>query len=190
MGVIAPNPYFNKIVEENFIKNILEPTLKGIKNEGMNFAGIIFFGLMICKENVYLLEYNMRMGDPETQALLALMESDYLDLIMKALDRNLDDSKIKWYNKSSCCVVAASKGYPLKYEKGIKIDGLEKLKNIKDVKVFVAGVDYKDNNFVTNGGRVLNIVGLGNDLDTAKKLAYENLEKIHFNSKYFRKDIG
>lgn len=118
------------------------------------------------------------------------MKSDYLDLILKALDRDLQDTQIKWSNKTACCVVAASQGYPTQDEKGIKIDGLEDLKDIEDVKLFVAGVDYKENSFVTNGGRVLNVVALAEDLETARKLAYKNLEKISFSSKYYRKDIG
>lgn len=118
------------------------------------------------------------------------MKSDYLDVILKALDRDLQDTQIKWSNKTACCVVAASQGYPTQYEKGIKIDGLEYLKDIEDVKLFVAGVDYKENSFVTNGGRVLNVVALAEDLEAARKLAYKNLEKISFSSKYYRKDIG
>lgn len=191
MGVIAPNPYFTKTVEEKFISDILEPTLKGIKAEKMNFSGIIFFGLMVAKGEVYLLEYNMRMGDPETQAVLPLMKTDYLDLIEKALDKKLENFKIDWENKSACCVVMAAGGYPVKYEKGNKISGLEKFNsNDENRKIFFAGVKADENKFLTNGGRVLNVVAIENNLETAISKAYENIKEISFKDNYYRKDIG
>lgn len=191
MGVIAPNPYYTKVVEEKFIKNILEPTLKGIKEEKMNFSGIIFFGLMVAKGEVYLLEYNMRMGDPETQAVLPLMKSDFLEVINAGLNKKLKDIKIEWEKKSACCVVMAAGGYPVKYEKGNIIQGLEKVdNNSENRKIFFAGVSEKEGNFYTNGGRVLNIVAIENTLDEAIKKSYELTEKIDFKDKYSRKDIG
>ena len=191
MGVIAPNPYYTKVVEEKFIKNILEPTLKGIKEEKMNFSGIIFFGLMVAKGEVYLLEYNMRMGDPETQAVLPLMKSDFLEVINAGLNKKLKDIKIEWEKKSACCVVMAAGGYPVKYEKGNIIQGLEKVDNSSEnKKIFFAGVSEKEGNFYTNGGRVLNIVAIENTLDEAIKKSYELTEKIDFKDKYSRKDIG
>lgn len=191
MGVIAPNPYYTKVVEEKFIKNILEPTLKGIKEEKMNFSGIIFFGLMVAKGEVYLLEYNMRMGDPETQAVLPLMKSDFLEVINAGLNKKLKDIKIEWEKKSACCVVMAAGGYPVKYEKGNIIQGVEKVdNNSENEKIFFAGVSEKEGNFYTNGGRVLNIVAIENTLDEAIKKSYELTEKIDFKDKYSRKDIG
>ncbi|WP_315522991.1 phosphoribosylamine--glycine ligase [Fusobacterium massiliense] len=191
MGVIAPNPYYTKVVEEKFIKNILEPTLKGIKEEKMNFSGIIFFGLMVAKGEVYLLEYNMRMGDPETQAVLPLMKSDFLEVINAGLNKKLKDIKIEWEKKSACCVVMAAGGYPVKYEKGNIIQGLEKVdNNSENEKIFFAGVSEKEGNFYTNGGRVLNIVAIENTLDEAIKKSYKLTEKIDFKDKYSRKDIG
>lgn len=191
MGVIAPNPYYTKVVEEKFIKNILEPTLKGIKEEKMNFSGIIFFGLMVAKGEVYLLEYNLRMGDPETQAVLPLMKSDFLEVINAGLNKKLKDIKIEWEKKSACCVVMAAGGYPVKYEKGNIIQGLEKVdNNSENEKIFFAGVSEKEGNFYTNGGRVLNTVAIENTLDEAIKKSYELTEKIDFKDKYSRKDIG
>ena len=191
MGVIAPNPYYTKVVEEKFIKNLLEATLKGIKEEKMNFSGIIFFGLMVAKGEVYLLEYNMRMGDPETQAVLPLMKSDFLEVINAGLNKKLKDIKIEWEKKSACCVVMAAGGYPVKYEKGNIIQGLEKVNNnSENEKIFFAGVSEKEGNFYTNGGRVLNIVAIENTLDEAIKKSYELTEKIDFKDKYSRKDIG
>ena len=191
MGVIAPNPYYTKTVEEKFISDILEPTLKGLKAEKMNFAGIIFFGLMVAKGEVYLLEYNMRMGDPETQAVLPLMKTDYLDLIDAALNKKLDKFKIDWENKSACCVVMAAGGYPVKYEKGNVISGLEKFfAEDENRKIFFAGVKYDNENFLTNGGRVLNVVAIENSLDGAITKAYDNVKEISFKDNYYRKDIG
>ena len=191
MGVIAPNPYYTKTVEEKFISDILEPTLKGLKAEKMNFAGIIFFGLMVAKGEVYLLEYNMRMGDPETQAVLPLMKTDYLDLIDAALNKKLDKFKIDWENKSACCVVMAAGGYPIKYEKGNVISGLEKFSaEDENKKIFFAGVKSDNGNFLTNGGRVLNVVAIENSLDGAITKSYDNVKEISFKDNYYRKDIG
>ena len=190
MGVIAPNPYYTKTIEGKFISDILEPTLKGLKAEKMNFAGIIFFGLMVAKGEVYLLEYNMRMGDPETQAVLPLMKTDYLDLIDAALNKKLDNFKIDWENKSACCVVMAAGGYPVKYEKGNIISGLEKFfAEDENRKIFFAGVKSNNENFLTNGGRVLNVVAIENSLDGAIAKAYDSVKEISFKDNYYRKDI-
>ncbi|WP_300758419.1 phosphoribosylamine--glycine ligase [uncultured Brachyspira sp.] len=187
MGVIAPNPYYTKEAEELFIKDILEPTLKGIKAEKMSFAGIIFFGIMITKKGVYLLEYNMRMGDPETQAVLQLLDTDYLSIIESAMKRDLSSLNIKWKNKHACCVVMASGGYPASYNKGYKIEGIENIKG----QCFIAGAKIdENNNIVTDGGRVLNVVNIADTLEEARKLTYEDIEKIDFKDKYYRKDIG
>ena len=187
MGVIAPNPYYTKEAEELFIKDILEPTLKGIKAEKMSFAGIIFFGLMITKKGVYLLEYNVRMGDPETQAVLQLLDTDYLSIIEAAMKRDLSSLNIKWKNKHACCVVMASGGYPASYNKGYKIEGIDNIKG----QCFIAGAKIdENNNIVTDGGRVLNVVNIADTLEEARKLTYEDIEKIDFKDKYYRKDIG
>ena len=187
MGVISPNPYYTKEAEELFIKDILEPTLKGIKAEKMSFAGIIFFGLMITKKGVYLLEYNVRMGDPETQAVLQLLETDYLSIIESAMKRELSTLNIKWKNKHACCVVMASGGYPASYNKGYKIEGIENIKG----QCFIAGAKLdENNNIITDGGRVLNVVNIADSLEEARKLTYADIEKIDFKDKYYRKDIG
>jgi len=191
MGVIAPNPYYTKTIEEKFIQNILNPTLKGIKSEKMNFAGIIFFGLMVANGEVYLLEYNMRMGDPETQAVLPLMKSDFLDIINSALNKDLKNIKIDWEDRSACCVVMAAGGYPVKYEKGNLISGLEKFDSNKlDTKIFFAGVKEENDKFYTNGGRVLNVVSIQDNLEKAIESAYKNVKEISFKDNYYRKDIG
>ena len=187
MGVISPNPYYTKEAEELFIKDILEPTLKGIKAEKMSFAGIIFFGIMITKKGVYLLEYNVRMGDPETQAVLQLLETDYLSIIESAMKRELSTLNIKWKDKHACCVVMASGGYPANYNKGYKIEGIDKING----QCFIAGAKLdENNNIITDGGRVLNVVNIADSLEEARKLTYADIEKIDFKDKYYRKDIG
>ncbi|MBR9647919.1 phosphoribosylamine--glycine ligase [Clostridium tyrobutyricum] len=185
MGAIAPNPYCNEAVLKDFEENIMAPTLEGIKSEHMDYKGIIFFGVMITKKGSYLLEYNVRMGDPETQAVLPLMDSDLVELINSALNGKLSNFNLKWKNGASCCVVAASKGYPLKYETGFKVDGIEEAGN-----VFASGLRNEDGVFKTSGGRVLCTYGIGNTLDSAVKIAYDRLDKIKFSGKYFRTDIG
>ena len=186
MGTIAPNPYVTKEVYDAFINGIMNPTLEGIKAEGMNFAGVIFFGLMITDKGVYLLEYNMRMGDPETQVVLPLLESDFIELLESCLKGDLANADVKWSNKSACCVVLASGGYPEAYNKGYEITGIDKVDNM----VFVAGAKAEDGKLLTSGGRVLNVVAVGNNLEDARAKAYADAEKIDFTGKYCRKDIG
>lgn len=186
MGTIAPNPYVTKEVYDAFINEIMNPTLEGIKAEGMNFAGVIFFGLMITDKGVYLLEYNMRMGDPETQVVLPLLESDFIELLESGLKGDLANADVKWSNKSACCVVLASGGYPEAYNKGYEITGIDKVDNM----VFVAGAKAEDGKLLTSGGRVLNVVAVGENLEDARAKAYADAEKIDFTGKYCRKDIG
>lgn len=186
MGTIAPNPYVTKEVYDAFINGIMNPTLEGIKAEGMNFAGVIFFGLMITDKGVYLLEYNMRMGDPETQVVLPLLESDFIELLESGLKGDLANADVKWSNKSACCVVLASGGYPEAHNKGYEITGIDKVDNM----VFVAGAKAEDGKLLTSGGRVLNVVAVGENLEDARAKAYADAEKIDFTGKYCRKDIG
>jgi phosphoribosylamine--glycine ligase/phosphoribosylformylglycinamidine synthase len=186
MGAISPNPYCTQEVLECFEKDIMEPTLKGIKEEAMDYTGVVFFGIMITDRGVYLLEYNVRMGDPETQAVLALMESDFLELILKALKKELKDYAIEWKKQYSCCVVAASGGYPEKYEKGHLITGMCAIEG----KAFVAGAKLEGDMLLTSGGRVLSVTSVGDTLEKARESAYGQLHKIQFENIYYRKDIG
>ena len=191
MGVISPNPYVTDSIFKEFKNEIMNPTLNGIQNEGMDFEGVIFFGIIITKKGVYLLEYNMRMGDPETQAVLPLLENDLLELISKAFDKKLSEVEIKWKPLHSCCVVGASAGYPENYENGNLILGIEEYTENEENILFLAGSKSDENgNFLTNGGRVLNAVGLGKTLEEARKNAYSLIGKIKFDGIYFRKDIG
>lgn len=187
MGAIAPNPYCSQEVLKAFNEDILLPTLNGIKSEKFDYKGIIFFGLMITKKGVYLLEYNVRLGDPETQAVLPIMESDFLELVKSALDGNLKSFDLKWKKAHSCCIVAASKGYPGNYEKGLPIS----IKALEDGKVFSAGVSLNEEKaIITSGGRVLSVVSTGDDLSDAIKKAYSNIKFVNFDGMYYRKDIG
>lgn len=186
MGAICPNPYCTEEVMKEFKENILKPTLRGIKEEKMDYIGIVFFGVMICKKEVYLLEYNVRMGDPETQAVLPLMETDFTDIILDALNKNLSELKIEWKNKHSCCIVAASKGYPEEYKTDFTIRNIDKVKG----KAFIAGAIFKDDEIKTSGGRVLSVVSLNDSSSKAREAAYEDLGKIEFENMYYRKDIG
>ncbi len=185
MGVIAPNPYCTALVLEDFNENILKPTLLGINSEEMDYVGVIFFGIMITKDGTYLLEYNVRMGDPETQAVLPLLKSDFTELVLAAIDKKLSSFNLEWEKGSSCCVVLASKGYPGSYETG-KIIEIKPSKG----KVFAAGAIYEDGHLKTSGGRVLSLVSIGSNLDEAIKNTYEDLISVNFEGAYCRKDIG
>ena len=190
MGVISPNPYVTDRILEEFKENIMNPTLKGIQAEGMDFEGVIFFGIMITEKGVYLLEYNMRLGDPETQAVLPLLENDLLELIENSFDKKLSEVNIRWKELYSCCVVGVAEGYPENYKKGDNITGLDNFDENNNELIFIAGAKYENNQFLTNGGRVLNTVGIGTTPNEAREKAYNLLNKINFNGKYFRKDIG
>ena len=190
MGVISPNPYVTDRILEEFKENIMNPTLKGIQAEGMDFEGVIFFGIMITEKGVYLLEYNMRLGDPETQAVLPLLENDLLELIESSFDKKLSEVNIRWKELYSCCVVGVAEGYPENYKKGDIITGLDNFDENNNELIFIAGAKYENNQFLTNGGRVLNTVGIGTTPNEAREKAYNLLNKINFNGKYFRKDIG
>lgn len=185
MGAIAPNPYCTGEVLEDFDKKILKPTIDGIKNEEFDYKGVIFFGVMITKKGTYLLEYNVRLGDPETQAVLPLMESDFVDLVESCLSEKLSEFNLKWKNEACCCVVAVSKGYPMDYKTGFEIKGIQDVQNL-----FAAGVKFENEKFKTSGGRVLCTYGTGSNLNEAVESAYNDLEKIRFSGKYFRNDIG
>ena len=186
MGVIAPNPYVTPEIMKGFIDDIMTPTLEGLKAEQMKFNGVIFFGLMITEKGVYSLEYNMRLGDPETQAVLPLMENDFLEILEMCIDGNLDKVEMNWKDASACCVVGVSGGYPESYNKGYEIEGIS---NVDDL-VFIAGAKLEEDKLLTNGGRVINIVSLGENLKTACKNTYSSIDKINFEGIYCRRDIG
>lgn len=183
MGVLAPNPFFTDAHWQQFEKDILQPTEEGLQAEGFDFCGVIFFGLMINENGVYLLEYNMRFGDPETQATLPLLENNLLEVFEQSMKgENVD---LQWKDEVSCCVVMVSGGYPLNYEKGFEIRGLEDVKS----KVFIAGARKREDSLFTSGGRVLNVVSTAKTMNEARKKCYEDLKEIHFDYAYYREDI-
>ena len=186
MGVVCPNPYVTDGVLKDFYENIMDKTLMGIREEGMDFKGIIFFGIMITEKGVKLLEYNVRMGDPETQSVLTLMKTDLLDLIEKALDEKLEDSEVEWEEGYCVNVVLSSKGYPDKACTGYEIE----IDNTELSNVFVAGAKLEEGKLITNGGRVLSVVGKGRTLEEAREAAYKIREKVNFEGAYCRSDIG
>ena len=186
MGVVCPNPYVTEDVLKEFNENIMNKTLIGIQEEKMDFKGIIFFGIMITEKGVKLLEYNVRMGDPETQSVLSLMKTDLLDLIEKAIDENLDSVNVQWEEGFCVNVVLSSKGYPNKACTGYEINiNDEDLNN-----VFIAGAKLEENKLITTGGRVLSVVGKGKTLEEARENAYKIREKVNFEGAYCRSDIG
>ncbi len=185
MGVIAPNPHMTDSVFQDFYTQILNPTLMGLKNEKLEFSGIIFFGLMITLKGIYLLEYNLRMGDPETQAVLPLLESDFLNILSLSIKGNLESKDIVWSGEHSCAVVQVSGGYPEKYEKGYEIHGAD-----EDQLVYISGAERRRDRLYTSGGRVLTVVGTADSARGAREAVYQRLDKIHFKDHYYRKDIG
>ncbi|ENZ01568.1 phosphoribosylamine-glycine ligase [Clostridium thermobutyricum] len=186
MGVVCPNPYVTEEVLKDFYENIMDKTLIGIQKEEMDFKGIIFFGIMITKNGVKLLEYNVRMGDPETQSVLSLMKTDILDLIEKAIEEKLDDVEVEWEEGYCVNVVLSSKGYPGKAETGYEIN----IDNEEISNIFIAGAKLEEGKLITTGGRVLSVVGKGKTLNEAKNNAYKIREKVNFFGAYCRSDIG
>ena len=191
MGNFSPTPFYTKEVDEFCQKNIFQPTVDAMAAEGRPFHGVIFFGLMLTPKGPRVLEYNARFGDPEAQVVLPRLENDILDVIDACIDGKLDEIDLKFSEKAAVCVVLASDGYPVKYEKGFPIEGLEKFEGKDDAFCFHAGTKFDEaGRIVTNGGRVLGITALGNDLKEARKKAYEATEWVTFENKYMRHDIG
>ncbi len=186
MGVVCPNPYVTDEVLKDFYNNIMDKTLVGIREEKMDFRGIIFFGIMITEKGVKLLEYNVRMGDPETQSVLTLMKTDLLELIEKSLDQKLEDTKVEWEEGYCINVVLSSKGYPEKAYTGYEIE----IDNKELSNVFIAGAKLEKDKLITTGGRVLSVVGKGKSLKQAMEAAYKTREKVNFEGAYCRRDIG
>jgi len=188
MGVITPNPYYNEETAAECMEKIFLPTVEGLRKDGREFVGVLFFGLMLTANGPKALEYNCRPGDPETQALLPLLETDLVDIIMACLDRNLDNMEIIWKNNAICCVMTASGGYPGDYAVGHPIAGLDKIG--KDALIFHSGTKRDGDKVVTAGGRVLCVLAQAENLEAARVAAYESLKKVSFQDMHYRKDIG
>ena len=190
MGTFSPSRIYTPEINEECMKTIFMPTVEAMAKEGREFKGVLYFGLMLTKDGMKVIEYNARFGDPETQVILPRLKTDLLEIMEACVDGTLDKMDIEWYDNAAVCVVLASGGYPVSYEKGFEITGLESVEDRSDIVVFHAGTALKDGKFVTNGGRVLGVTGIGKDLDEAIKIAYEGVEKIDFEKKHFRHDIG
>lgn len=188
VGCYSPSPLFTPELNEKIQKNILNNIKLGLKNENLEYSGIIFIGLMIVNGEPKVLEFNVRFGDPETEVLMPRLNCDLVDIIEKSIDGNLEKSHIIWKDEVCITVVATSKGYPGDYEKGYEITGIENLD--KSIILFHNGTKNCEENLVTNGGRVMSITSLGNTMDEARSNIYTNVNKIQFNGIYYRKDIG
>ena len=186
MGTIAPNPYYTDKIALECMEKIFIPTVEAMKSEGREFRGCLYFGLMITKDGPKVIEYNCRFGDPETQVVLPLLESDLLEIMMATSSGNLEKCEVKFANKWACCVVMASKGYPEAYEKGFEITIDESVSD----SVFVAGATLSEGKLLTGGGRVLGVVAVEEDLCAAIKSAYSKVDKVRFANAYYRSDIG
>ena len=187
MGTVAPNPYYTKKIADECYDKIFVPTIEAMKKEGREFSGCLYFGLMLTKKGPYVIEYNCRFGDPETQVVLPLLKSDLFEIMLKISDKNLKKEDVQFMDKSAACVVMASDGYPVSYEKGFEIT-LPVLD--KDEEIYIAGAKKKDDKIVTDGGRVLGAVKVADTLKNAVDGAYALAEKIHFDNAYMRSDIG
>lgn len=187
MGTYSPSVIYTDDIKEKVHNEILNPFIEGLKSDGLDFKGIIFIGLMIKNGELKVLEFNTRFGDPETQVILSRLETDIVEIFESIIEGKLKEQEIKWLDKKAVCVVLASKGYPEKYEKGKVITGLD---TIEEAIVFHAGTKTVDGKVVTNGGRVLGVVGVADTMEMARNMAYKAVDKIKFHGKQYRKDIG
>ena len=186
MGTVAPNPYYTADIAAQCMETIFVPTIEAMNKEGRTFKGCLYFGLMLTPNGPKVIEYNCRFGDPETQVVLPLLESDLLEIMQATTNGTLSSTEVKFSEKSACCVIVASKGYPVSYEKGFEMTIPEAIEN----NVYVAGASLKDGVLLTNGGRVLGATAVADDLKTAVENAYALVEQISFENAFYRHDIG
>ena len=185
MGTVSPNPFMPENMDEVLKNDILDPFMKGLKADNMDYRGVVFIGLMI--ENGKVLEFNVRFGDPETQSIMLRLDSDLYDIMVGCATKTLKDVEVKWNDQHVACLVLASGGYPGSYAKGIEIKNID---DCDDCVIFHAGTAIKDGKLVTSGGRVLNICATGSSLEDVRNKVYAVADKIDFEGKYYRKDIG
>jgi len=186
MGTVAPNPYYTADIAKVCMETIFLPTIAAMNAEGRTFKGCLYFGLMLTPNGPKVIEYNCRFGDPETQVVLPLLESDLLTVMQATTNGTLAETEVKFADKNACCVIMASKGYPTAYEKGFEMTVPEAIWN----NVYVAGAALKDGKLLTNGGRVLGATAVADTLENAINEAYKMVETIHFDNAYYRHDIG
>ncbi len=190
MGAYSPTPLIDEELRKKIEEKVIAPVLKTLEKEGHPYLGFLYAGLMIIDKEPYVLEFNCRLGDPEAQVILPRVENDFLELVESALEGELGKIELREKKESAVCVVMASKGYPGKYEKGKKIEGLDKALEIPGVVVFHAGTKKVDGEFYTNGGRVLGVTALDKDIPSAIEKAYKAVSVIYFEGAHYRKDIG
>src|SRR6056300_115063 len=192
MGAYSPSGLLNKDLDQKIIKKVIEPTLKGLKAHGTNYKGFLYAGLMIKNNEPYLIEYNVRMGDPECQTILPKLENDFFEIIQSCIDERLNTTQINWSENKSICIVVCSNGYPDNFENEVEITGLENL--IKEVNsnqlIFHAGTKYINNNIFSNGGRVLNFVTISENFKTAREQTINLIKKLNWKNGFYRKDVG
>lgn len=190
MGTVSPNPYYTAEVAEECMKTIFRPTIDAMVKENRKFKGCLYFGLMVTPNGVKVIEYNCRFGDPETQVVLPVLDTDIVDIMEAIYDEKLDEMDIKWKDEACACVVMASGGYPKKYATGLEISGLDNSGQVENAFVYHAGTRFEDGKFLTAGGRVLGVTATGENLEKALEKAYEAVGKINFENAHYRKDIG
>ena len=190
MGAYSPSRLDNKILEEKILRKIIDPTLRGLKELNTSFKGFLYAGLMIVNEEPFLIEYNVRMGDPECQTILPRLKTDFMEIIEACVNKKLKDIKINWSDEKSLCIVLCSKGYPENYEKNLEIKNLKNIIFEKNEFIFHAGTIIKDQKIISSGGRVLNIVVRSNQFKNSREKVIELINKINWEDGFYRKDIG
>ena len=190
MGAYSPSRMINDELENKIIKKIIEPTLKGLKDSGINYKGFLYAGLMISDNEPYLIEYNVRMGDPECQTILPKLKSDLIDIFLACCSGDLENMEINWHNKKSLCVVLCSRGYPDEFNKNILIPGLDKVELKDSEYCYHAGTKEYENKVYAIGGRVLNFVSMSNNFLESRNQVFKLIKMLNWNEGFFRKDIG
>jgi len=190
MGAYSPVPVVTEALEKEVLEKVMKPTVEAMEKEGRIFKGVLYAGLMITEKGPKIVEFNCRFGDPETQVILPRLESNLVEIMQACINEKLAEKEIKWSKRACCCVVMASGGYPGKYEKGKEISGLEEAALMPETVVFHAGTREEEGKVVTNGGRVLGVTALGDNIKESIENSYKAVEKISFENAHFRKDIG
>jgi phosphoribosylamine--glycine ligase len=190
MGAYSPVPFYPNELEKRVLKEILKPSVKGLQNEGREYKGVLYAGLILTREGPKVLEFNARFGDPETQVILPRLKTDLIDILNAVIEDKLHQINIEWEDNAAVCVVVASEGYPGAYQKGKVISGLEGLEKMKNIMAFHAGTKFQDEQVVTSGGRVLGITAWNETIFKAKEKAYKAVKEIYFEDMYYRKDIA
>jgi phosphoribosylamine--glycine ligase len=190
MGAVSPAFYYDEASAAIAEKEIIQRTMDGLKKEGIDYKGVLYFGLMLTPKGPKLLEYNVRFGDPETEVVLPRLKTDLVEIMNSVIDEKLETQKIEWKEESAVCVVMASGGYPERYDKGFEIKGLEKAATNNDITIFHAGTEKSLDKIATAGGRVLVVSALGKDVETARRKAYQAVTEINFEKAHYRSDIA